>query len=382
MTRKSPSRRILRTFAIVAVWMLVTGTTVIKCSSGGESDFDFGHPNRAPVAADGFYQTPSSSSVIGRMAATDPDDDDLTFSVVSGPSLGSLRNFDSSTGFFTYVPGQIGSDNFSFRASDGRLSSNTANVNILVTLQGKASSETSRPLVAVHSDPLEPGGLLLLWAAPASRLEKLSADGAGRELLAIGVAYLEVDPARPGWLWVRDLDGARRVSTDGGRHWQPVPGAAATPDEVRKPDAGLTDRNAATHIEDALAVAPDPFAQHVQLAVTNADHGSRIWRSDGVAPASVTADALPGPADAAGLMADPGTPDRWFLRLDQGATTRILHSIDGGSGWAEIVSLDEARARMLDCASHVCLLSEDGHRLWRFRRAAATAPSGPGQMKR
>lgn len=363
----------LRLVLIIVLWVLVTGTTVIKCSSG--SDFRFDDENRAPVAADGFYQTASSSSVTGRMAATDPDDDPLTYRVLSGPSLGSLRSLDSNTGFFTYVPGQIGSDQFTFQASDGRRSSNTATVNILVTLQnvGGASVKAGPPLAAAHADPLDPGALLLHWAPPASRVERLSDDGIDRELLASDVASLMVDAARPGRLAVRDADGDQRVSIDGGRRWHPAehtafgsPAEQVAAGEVAAGPAGL--------VPAPLARGQDPFARDVHLVVVRAGQHSEVWRSLGAGPTSLLTDGLPGPADDGQLLADLRTPDRWFLRLDQDVGTRIYLSQDGGTRWDEIMALNETFARMIDCAPGVCVLSEDGHRLWRI---APTVPARP-----
>jgi len=360
----------LRLVLIIGVWLLATGTTVVKCSSG--SDFRFDDENRPPLAADGFYQTSSSSSVTGRMAATDPDDDELTYSVVSGPVLGSLRNFDSRTGFFTYVPAQVGSDNFSFRASDGRLSSNTAIVNILITLQtADAGTDEEQPtLAAVHPDPLDPGALLLLWAPPADRVEKLSADGAGRELLASEVESVSIDHAVPGRLLARGTDGKQRVSVDGGRRWYPADNARWAE------DSGRDDLPRAAESESAqpLARARDPFAQQVHILVVSSNDHSEVWRSVGDGSVrSLLSDHLPGPADAAGLLADPRVPDRWMLRLGQGASTRILLSTNGGITWDQLALLQERDARLIDCASRVCLLSDDGHRLWRLD---GTAPRG------
>jgi len=63
--------------------------------------------------------------------AFDPDDDELTFIIVTPPANGTLSNDGSS---YTYTPnaGFIGTDFFEFKANDGSADSNTAQVEISV----------------------------------------------------------------------------------------------------------------------------------------------------------------------------------------------------------------------------------------------------------
>ena len=64
---------------------------------------------------------------------SDPDGDPLSDVLVSGPSHGSLTL--NGNGSFSYTPAAdfTGSDSFSYRASDGTLSSNPATATISVT---------------------------------------------------------------------------------------------------------------------------------------------------------------------------------------------------------------------------------------------------------
>ena len=103
--------------------------------------------NRPPVAAgDGFGSaedtvlTVAAPGVLGN--DTDPDGDALTAVLVSGPQHGSLTL--NANGSFAYVPAAdfAGSDSFSYRASDGALTSNVATVAINLTAVNDAPTAT------------------------------------------------------------------------------------------------------------------------------------------------------------------------------------------------------------------------------------------------
>jgi MYXO-CTERM domain-containing protein len=91
--------------------------------------------DKPPVAKDGTLTTPKNKAAKGKLEASDPDGDSLTFSIVSQPQHGKVKLNDASTGAYTYTPkaGYAGSDSFSFKANDGHLDSNTATVNITVS---------------------------------------------------------------------------------------------------------------------------------------------------------------------------------------------------------------------------------------------------------
>jgi hypothetical protein len=148
------------------LWAMLSGATV-RCSGGSFQDDDDTDRNRPPVASDSFLETRLGSAVSDRMQATDPDGDRLTFRVTSGPASGSLGRLDDN-GYFTYVPAVPGSDQFSFRANDGRLDSNTARVVIRVSALGGAAG-AEKPAAAagvatVLADPVTVDGLLVVWA--------------------------------------------------------------------------------------------------------------------------------------------------------------------------------------------------------------------------
>jgi hypothetical protein len=64
----------------------------------------------------------------------DPDDDELTFQIVSDPSHGTLTDFDADAGTVVYTPNPdyYGSDSFTFTVNDGTADSNVATVDVIV----------------------------------------------------------------------------------------------------------------------------------------------------------------------------------------------------------------------------------------------------------
>ena len=111
---------------------------VISVSDGTDSSslpafsIEVTSSNSAPVATDSTETVAEDSSISIFVQASDADDDELSFSVVSGVANGQLS---AIPGGFLYTPNQdfVGSDSFSFSANDGVEDSNTAMVSIAVT---------------------------------------------------------------------------------------------------------------------------------------------------------------------------------------------------------------------------------------------------------
>ena len=85
-------------------------------------------PNRAPIALDSTDTISANVEYSGIFNAYDPDDDSLTFSIISLPTNGIVNIIDEKSGTYTYNPeiGFSGIDSFTFNASDGELVSNEA----------------------------------------------------------------------------------------------------------------------------------------------------------------------------------------------------------------------------------------------------------------
>ena len=84
-----------RWLLVSGIWLVLTGGTVVSCNSDPSG---LGSGNRPPVAADSFYTLAENGTLTAFMKATDPDGDRLTFRIVAGPRIGTLRDVDSSTG--------------------------------------------------------------------------------------------------------------------------------------------------------------------------------------------------------------------------------------------------------------------------------------------
>lgn len=110
---------------------------------------DFEAENTAPVAVANYYSV-AEDTVLSVPTATgvlandsDAEGDALTATVVTSPSSGTLAL--NSDGSFTYTPdsGFTGTDSFTYQATDGQASSNTATVAITVYDDNNAPTATS-----------------------------------------------------------------------------------------------------------------------------------------------------------------------------------------------------------------------------------------------
>ncbi|HEY1227233.1 MAG TPA: Ig-like domain-containing protein, partial [Ramlibacter sp.] len=88
--------------------------------------------NQAPVAKDAALTTPEDVALDVRLAATDPQNDTLTYTVVDAPLHGTLTG---TAPALVYTPhaNYNGADRLTFRANDGEVDSNLATVSITVT---------------------------------------------------------------------------------------------------------------------------------------------------------------------------------------------------------------------------------------------------------
>jgi hypothetical protein len=92
--------------------------------------------NAAPLCADAGpldaeHEQPKPIDLV----CADPDEDDLTLSIVDGPDHGTLGPIDQDTGIVTYTPedGYTGPDAFTYKANDGTADSPPATVSLVVS---------------------------------------------------------------------------------------------------------------------------------------------------------------------------------------------------------------------------------------------------------
>ena len=89
--------------------------------------------NDPPVANDQAVTTPEDTALAITLTGSDPDNDPLTFAIVTGPTNGALTGTPPNV---TYTPNAnyFGLDSFTFKANDGTVDSLPAAVSITVTL--------------------------------------------------------------------------------------------------------------------------------------------------------------------------------------------------------------------------------------------------------
>lgn len=90
--------------------------------------------NVRPTAAPGSFSTAEDTAVTGRLGASDPDGDPLTFRIVIGPAHGTVTLTDPAAGTFVYTqrPDYSGPDSFTYEASDPRGGTAVGTVTITV----------------------------------------------------------------------------------------------------------------------------------------------------------------------------------------------------------------------------------------------------------
>ena len=119
--------------------------------------------NRAPVPQNQSVATPLNTAVMVILAATDPDGNPITYSVLTPPTHGTLAG---TPPYLAYTPtaGYTGWDTFTFKASDGKLDSVVGAISIDVGGVGNrrpvavnqsvtTPEETSKAINLTGSDP-------------------------------------------------------------------------------------------------------------------------------------------------------------------------------------------------------------------------------------
>lgn len=108
--------------------------------------------NHAPVAEDGAFTTPLDTAVATPLQASDPDGDDLSYTVIDDVEHGTL----SGTGAdLTFTPdeGFTGTTSFTFSANDGAADSNVATVTITVEPKAPTEEPTEEPTDEPTDEP-------------------------------------------------------------------------------------------------------------------------------------------------------------------------------------------------------------------------------------
>ncbi|MFC5450589.1 Ig-like domain-containing protein [Paenibacillus aestuarii] len=89
--------------------------------------------NHAPVADGQAVTTDEDQSKTITLSGTDPDENNLTYAIVTGPAHGTLGPISGANVTYTPAPNYNGADSFTFTVTDGKATSTPATVNITVT---------------------------------------------------------------------------------------------------------------------------------------------------------------------------------------------------------------------------------------------------------
>jgi len=117
--------------------IVVVLTAVSGCGGGGGGGTGISAP---PTAASSAVTTGENTPVQGTLNASDPENDPLTYSIVSNGSKGTAVISNAAAGTFTYTPdpNATGTDTFGFKANDGSSDSNTATVTVTILVTNSA----------------------------------------------------------------------------------------------------------------------------------------------------------------------------------------------------------------------------------------------------
>lgn len=91
-------------------------------------------PNEAPIASDLSVATVANMPVSDYLIGSDPDEDPVSFLLITTGDKGTATLVDPATGLFTYAPdpGFVGQDSFTFRSTDGAKYSDFRTVTVTV----------------------------------------------------------------------------------------------------------------------------------------------------------------------------------------------------------------------------------------------------------
>ncbi|MFZ5814572.1 MAG: S8 family serine peptidase [Bacillota bacterium] len=170
-------------------------------AGGGSGGTDPAPGNTAPTAGDGSASTQEDQSVAITLSGSDAEDCELSFSIVSGPSHGSVStpsgttctagtpNADAATVTYTPDGNYNGSDAFTFRVTDSAGAYDDATVSLTVSpvndapaaADDSASTTTDTAVtiavLANDSDPDGDGLSVTNLTQPANGAASLNADG-------------------------------------------------------------------------------------------------------------------------------------------------------------------------------------------------------------
>lgn len=265
----------------------------------------FGKEDKAPVAEDFALETYKNLPIEGRLKVSDPEGQDLTFTLIRQPRRGQLEL--QEDGSFTYTPkkNKVGVDSFVFTATDpaGNVSREaTVTVTVMKPTDATQYTDTQGLSCRFAAEWMKNTGIFTGEILAGNACFQPDREVTGGEFLAMLVRTLDIpteDPAAfvfrsdcPQWLQPYLAAAVRAGLTVG----LPSGGEFRT-------DAPITEGEAAVLLNNAL-----------DLAATDAG--------------STDAEEVPvWAADALEAMAGSGIPMNWGDTLTRGRAAEILYQI-------------------------------------------------------
>ena len=145
-------RTIFHTVLMFSILASVSG-----CGGGGGGGGNGGVTNSAaPTATSSSVVTDEDTPVQGTLIASNPDNEMLTYSIVSNGKKGIATITNPSTGAFEYTPdaNTTGTDSFTFKANDGVSNSNKATITVTIVAVNDPPVSTPESLATNEDTPL------------------------------------------------------------------------------------------------------------------------------------------------------------------------------------------------------------------------------------
>jgi hypothetical protein len=241
-------------------WIVGSGTTAPPTELG--QGFVLIPPNQTPTAAESQMSATEDADTNAVLSASDPDGDDLTFSIVTNGAKGTATLTDAATGAVVYTPNPNanGSDSFTFRVSDGNADSNVATVTVTIA--------------PVNDMPVASEGTGTVSAGQSSIGSLAAADVDGDTL-----TYSVVQNGAKGTATVTD-------ATAGTYTYSAAPGSSGTDTFTFKANDGSADSNIATV---TVTIIPDAScAADVTASIGVSAGAPRLDRKSGALTQKIT----------------------------------------------------------------------------------------------
>ncbi|MCE9517952.1 MAG: tandem-95 repeat protein, partial [Verrucomicrobia bacterium] len=190
------------------------------------------------TATDGHFSGPLDDLLVGNLAATDPNNSPLTFAVVDAPAHGSVVVL--SDGTFRYNPkaGFLGTDTFTFHASNSVAASNAATVFITITprppnwiwmqgpnLANKLGVYGTQGTGAALNNPGARTDAAA-WSLPDGTSWLFGGSGYGNVASGLLKDLWKRDPVTRQWTWI---NGSQTTNVAGNYGAQALPAATNSP---------------------------------------------------------------------------------------------------------------------------------------------------------